>query len=137
MTRYGKQILACLREAGGHLTAEEIFLLVRQEEPGIVLATVYNNLNRLCQAGEVRRVSVSGQTDRFDGTVARHDHLVCDRCGQISDVVIQDLFQELEQRTQLTLRSYELNLHYICPACRASQQQAGERGREPGYARGG
>lgn len=123
MTRYGKEILACLRRSGEHLTAEQIFLQVKQQSPGIALATVYNNLNRLCQEGEIRRVSVAGQTDRFDQTVQPHGHLVCDRCGRISDVVLQDLLPQMEQRLHTPLRTYELNLHYFCPRCRAEETE--------------
>ena len=123
MTRYGREILSCLRHAGGHLTAEQIFLLVKQEEPGIALATVYNNLNRLCQEGAVCRVSVAGQTDRFDQTVQPHGHLICDRCGSISDIELQDLLPQLEQQLHTPLDTYELNLHYLCPRCRAEETE--------------
>lgn len=123
MTRYGKEILACLYRTGGHLTAEQIFLQVKQAEPGIALATVYNNLNRLCQTGEIRRISIHGQTDRYDKTVTPHGHLICERCGKISDVVIQNLLGQLEQQLHTHLNSYELNLHYICPECRAAEEE--------------
>ncbi|MGM9538237.1 MAG: Fur family transcriptional regulator [Candidatus Onthomonas sp.] len=123
MTRYGRVILSCLRRAEGHLTAEQIFFLVKQEEPGIALATVYNNLNRLCQEGELRRISVAGQTDRYDETVKPHGHLVCDRCGSITDVPLPELLPELEQRLHTPISAYELNLHYLCPDCRSTEKE--------------
>lgn len=123
MTRYRQAILSCLRRTEEHLTAEQIFLLVKQEEPGIALATVYNNLNRLCQTGEIRRVSVAGQTDRYDRTVKPHGHLICDRCGSITDAVLPELLPELERQLHTRLSAYELNLHYLCPDCRRAEEK--------------
>ena len=37
-----------------HMTAEEIFDALRQTYPKVVLATVYNNLNRLWQENLIR-----------------------------------------------------------------------------------
>lgn len=58
------------------MTAEQIFLELKKEEPKVVLATVYNNVNGLCREGRIRRISVEGQPDRYD-KIQRHDHLVC------------------------------------------------------------
>lgn len=121
MTRYRRAILSCLRQGREHLTAEQIFLQVKQEEPKIVLATVYNNLNRLCQEGVIRRISVAGAPDRYDRTVTHHGHLICDRCGSIADAVLPDLMSELEQRLHTSLTAYELNLHYLCPRCQTEK----------------
>lgn len=127
MGKYRMQILSCLQQSGGHMTAEQIFLWVKRREPGIVLATVYNNLNRLCQEGVIRRISIPGQPDRYDKTAAPHDHLICDRCGQLADVVFPDFLRELETKLHIHLNSYELNIHYICPDC---QQKAAAGARE-------
>ena len=51
-----------------HMTAEEIFDALRQTYPKVVLATVYNNLNRLWQENLIRKVSVEGLPDRYDRT---------------------------------------------------------------------
>lgn len=124
MTKNGRLILEILRRArvsGRHLTAEEIYLQVKQETPGIVMATVYNNLNSLAAAGMVRRVRRSGGADYFDANTEEHDHLVCDRCGKVSDITLEDFASELEQRLGAEITGYELNIHYVCDACREKE----------------
>lgn len=117
MTNYGKQILAMVQEAGGHLSAEEIFWKMKQNNPRVVLATVYNNLKSLTQQGLIRKVSVEGQVDRFD-RVTRHDHLLCSACGGLSDVFLPDMTEWFREKTGENVQAYDLKLSYICPDCR-------------------
>ena len=100
-----------------HMTAEEIFHALRQTYPSVVLATIYNNLNRLWLEGLVRKVSVEGMPDRYD-RIQRHDHLVCKECGKLLDVDLGDLTTQLEQKVGTAILSYDLKLVYLCDECR-------------------
>lgn len=121
MTKNGAIILNILKQAqafGQHLTAEEVYLLAKQEAPGMVMATVYNNLNSLAAEGLLRRVHRSEGPDYFDGNTVYHDHLVCDRCGKIVDVTLKDFLTDLEQRTGVAITGYDLNIRYVCDECK-------------------
>ena len=85
MTRYGKLILEMIEGSREHMTAEQIFMQLKKREPKAVLATVYNNLNLLCREERIRRISVEGASDCYD-RVEKHDHLVCRKCGRLSDM---------------------------------------------------
>ena len=85
VTKYAKKILELVEHSRSHMTAEQIFDALRQTYPTVVLATVYNNLNRLWEAEQIRKVSVEGMPDRYD-RIQRHDHLVCKQCGRLLDV---------------------------------------------------
>jgi hypothetical protein len=106
------------------MTAEEIFDALRQTYPTVVLATVYNNLNRLWQDDLIRKVSVEGMPDRYD-RIQRHDHLVCRRCGKLSDIDLGDLTAELEKKAGISILSYDLKLNYLCEECRKELQEKG------------
>ena len=90
----------------------------------VVLATVYNNLNRLWQDDLIRKVSVEGMPDRYD-RIQRHDHLVCRRCGKLSDIDLGDLTAELEKKAGISILSYDLKLNYLCEECRKELQEKG------------
>lgn len=87
MTKYAKQILEIVQASRSHLTADQVFLQLREVYPKVALASVYNNLNRLCEEGLVRRVPVEGMPDRYV-RMERHDHLVCKECGRLADVYL-------------------------------------------------
>ena len=117
MTKYAEQILRRISESESHMTAEQIFLELKKTEPKVVQATIYNNLNALCQKGLIRKLSMEGSPDRYD-KIQKHDHLVCQRCGALSDINFQDLTQDLESQLGEGILSYDLKVFYLCPACR-------------------
>lgn len=121
MTKYGKKILEIVESSHSHMTAEQVFDALRESCPSVVLATVYNNLNRLCDEGLVRRVSVEGMPDRYDRT-ARHDHLVCRRCGRLLDIRLPDLTAQLQAQVDVPILCYDLKLVYLCGECRKKEQ---------------
>lgn len=69
-----------------HPTADAIYADVVSELPGVSKATVYRALDNLVQLGLARRVHHEGSVARYDGNSERHHHLVCDRCGSITDI---------------------------------------------------
>ena len=117
MTKYGTKILEIVSASRSHMTAEEIFDTLRRTYPAVVLATVYNNLNRLLQEGLIRKVSVEGMPDRYD-RIQRHDHLVCKGCGRLLDIDLGDLTAQLEEIAGISILSYDLKLTYLCEECR-------------------
>lgn len=126
MTRYEEKIYEIVNSSTDHLTAEQVYQALKAKCPGVVLATVYNNLNRLCREGLIRRVAMGGSPDCFD-RMARHDHLVCRRCGRLVDVDLGDLSALLRERLGEDFSSYDLRVFYLCPACRQGQRE-GEEG---------
>ena len=120
MTEYERTIYRLVTGSGDHLTAEEVFSALKGEFPSLSLATVYNNLNRLCEAGLLRRITLAGSPDRFDRT-EKHDHLVCARCGALSDVRLRDLTASLEEQLGQEVAFDDLKVYWLCPACRQKE----------------
>lgn len=122
MTRNAKLIFDIVRNSNAHLTAEQVFLQVKRAAPKMVLSTVYNNLNTLCEQGLLRKVSIEGSAERYDINT-KHDHLVCKQCGALSDKTFADLTQSLSAQLGEPILSYDLKVSYICPACRKKMTQ--------------
>lgn len=118
MTTYSAQILNIINSSDDHLTAEQIYLKLKETSSKIVLATVYNNLNTLYESKLIRKVIIEGSPDRYDKNIIRHDHLVCKQCGRLSDIVLKDLTVNLEEEIGEAILSYDLKVSYICPSCR-------------------
>ncbi|MDE7322326.1 MAG: transcriptional repressor [Lachnospiraceae bacterium] len=116
MTKNAEQILAIVNDSKEHLSAEQIFLCLKETHKGVALATVYNNLSFLCKEGLIRKISVEGCPDRYD-KVNRHDHLVCRRCGKLSDVQLEDLTDMLQKQVKVPVLSYDLKMNYLCEEC--------------------
>lgn len=106
-----------------HPTAEEVHVAAKQVIPDIGLSTVYRNLSSLVEMGDIRRVSIPGGPERFDGFTDRHDHAICQRCGKIFDVTPSNEsgnreFMDLEGLPQGFIPSAsELCIYGICTSC--------------------
>ena len=112
-----------LHDHPAHQTAEEVYAALQKTLSTISLATVYNNLAQLHDEDRVRKVCVEGYPDRYD-KMTRHDHLVCRVCGKLADICFKDLTELLQSQTDEELLSYDLQVSYICPACRRTTQSA-------------
>ena len=72
-------------KSGGHLDAQAIVDLIREQNPEIGAATVYRNLSLFCDA-EILKESLTDQNGRVLYELheeGHHDHIVCTDCGQI------------------------------------------------------
>ena len=125
MTKYAQQILDIINASSDHLTAEQIYLRLKASNSKVVLATVYNNLNLLYEQDQIRKVSVEGYPDRYD-KIVKHDHLVCKKCGALSDICLSDLTAQLQEQIPEEIISYDLKVNYICPSCRSKAEKKKE-----------
>lgn len=120
MTKYEKEIFDIINRSREHLTVEQIFQRLKESYPNVVLATVYNNLNRLLEAELIRKVSIEGMPDRYD-RMKKHDHLVCRQCGKLADITFEDLTASLHEQLGEDFLYYDLKVYYLCPECREKQ----------------
>lgn len=74
-----------------HPTAETVYLNVRELNPRISLGTVYRNLTLLAENGEILRISMGENMDRFDADTSPHYHFICNDCGSVIDLDMEDI----------------------------------------------
>ncbi len=117
MTRQRQLILEIIDAARNHPTAQEIFQKARGRMPAIALGTVYRNLGILADGGEIRRIVLPGQPERYDRAGEPHDHMVCAVCGELFDLNLKDFRPQLEREMGVSVLSYELQVQCICPNC--------------------
>ena len=122
MTKHGKMIADVVLASSDHPTAEEIYNRIRQAGGRISLATVYNNLKTLVEEGILRKVTIDGSPDRVDRNTP-HDHLICARCGRLSDVHLGDLTRIIQEKAGLAILSYDIQVSYLCDACQEAAPQ--------------
>src|SRR5215467_6626423 len=67
-----------------HPSVEMVHTAVRARFPGVSQATVYATLDLLADLGLIQEVG--GRVRRYDGRAGRHVNLVCERCGDVTDV---------------------------------------------------
>jgi Fe2+ or Zn2+ uptake regulation protein len=121
LTKQRRAVLQVIRKSDGHLTANEVFEQARRLLPGISFATVYNSLRYLKNEGLISEIRFGADSARYDRTLERHDHAICNRCGKLVDLKLSipdGLVKEAAKRSKFEARSIELTLRGLCPACR-------------------
>ncbi len=121
MTKQRQLILSIIQESDRHLPTEDIYAIAKERMPSMVLATVYNNLNALTDMKLIRRVVIPGQKAFYDKNTHPHDHIICDSCGEITDVFVGDLLPIIRERSEVDVTGYDLQLHHICERCRMAE----------------
>ncbi|MEJ6591301.1 MAG: ferric iron uptake transcriptional regulator [SAR86 cluster bacterium] len=105
-----------------HLSAEDVYKHLLQNDEEIGLATVYRVLTQFESAGLVIRHHFEGGHSVFElSTNDHHDHLVCVKCGLVEEFHDEEIERRqeniaLERGFELT--DHNLNLYGLCPQCR-------------------
>lgn len=118
------KILELLEEAQSgnrHLSAEDVFRRLRDSGEDIGLATVYRVLTQFQDAGLVIKHNFDNDQAVFElESGQHHDHMVCLRCGTVtefSDDVIEQRQRQIAESHGFRLTHHALTMHGICADC--------------------
>jgi len=91
-----------------HMTAEEVYRLLSDEDLDIGLATVYRVLTQFEQAGLLIRHHFDSDKAVFELNEGdHHDHLVCLQCGKVEEF----LDSEIEKRQHRIAKERGFSIH--------------------------
>lgn len=122
LTRPRQVVWEVLREAGGHLTAEQIADRVEEVSPGVNLASVYRSLSLLAELDLVRESRLGeGGAARWElAHPDEHFHLVCERCGKITHHagdLVEQVRAHLASKHGFVARTVDLVVSGRCDEC--------------------
>lgn len=123
LTPQRQLILDAICDSGGHVTPDEIYERVHRLSPAVNRATVYRNLDFLCDIRLVMAANI-GRQMYYEITGAEpHHHLICRRCNestQISHAVVGDFFGQVERTQNFKVDMDHLTLFGLCAKCRST-----------------
>jgi len=120
LTKQRQSVLRVIRGSDKHLTANEVFEDARRLLPGISFATVYNSLRYLKKEGLIGEIRFGKDANLYDRKLTRHDHAICNSCGELVDLELplpDGLLEEAAKRSKFKAASIELTLRGLCPEC--------------------
>lgn len=106
-----------------HLSAEEVYNLVKANNPEIGLATVYRTLELLSELAILQKIDFGDGRSRYEfaDEAHRHHHLVCLNCGAVEELD-EDLLEPLEnlvaERFGFHVTDHQVTFYGLCRACR-------------------
>jgi len=118
-----EQILGTFLKQEGHLSADDLFDLVRRQHPGVGRATVYRSLQWMVDRGVARKVDFGEGRSRFEPTYRhpRHFHLICTTCHRSSEFLSSDveaLMEEIAAARHFAATQAVVQIVGTCEECR-------------------
>jgi len=123
-TRQRQAILNQLRGRTDHPTAQTLYAELKHAWPSLSLGTVYSNLAYLCKNGQALKVPCGSGADRYDGTTARHYHMICLHCGGVCDVTNLVVSLRGAEGFAGEIQGFDIQFKGICPACKKKGRAA-------------
>lgn len=117
-----------LENESSHLSAEDVFMKVKDKYPEIGLATVYRTLELLNELNVLDKVNFGDGVSRYDlrkeGAQHFHHHLICIHCGSVEEVE-EDLLTDVEKIVtrdfDFDIIDHRLTFHGICKLCKGKE----------------
>ena len=119
-SRQRESIMNFLASRTDHPTAEVIYTNLRQEMPNLSLGTVYRNLSLLSDIGDILKISTGNGPDHFDGNPTPHNHFICNKCGAVIDLEmdnIEHIDEVASKNFDGNIQGHVIYFHGICPDC--------------------
>ncbi|TDX48951.1 Fur family transcriptional regulator [Orenia marismortui] len=111
-----------LNNEGEHLSAEEVYNIVKKEDPGIGLATVYRTLELFCELGITQQLNFDDNCRRYelDTGEDHHHHLVCSKCGKVTefnDKILEEFEKDLQIKHKFKVTDHRIKFYGYCEEC--------------------
>jgi len=118
-------VLSAVMRMHRHVTADEIYEFIKIEHPAIGKGTVYRNLRILTEENKIRKVEIPNGSDRFDFNLKRHYHFRCIKCGNLTDIdmdEIREIEAHIRNNQELTFLDYDILFKGICRNCQDKKE---------------
>ena len=126
-TRQRSLIIDIFFEMHGHLSVEDVWSRVRQDDPRVSVATVYRTMKLLAESGLAHARNFGDGQTRYEPAIGRehHDHLICTRCGTIIEFEndqIERMQDAVARRHGFKVSSHKMELYGLCKGCQKAAE---------------
>lgn len=112
---------------GRHLSAEDLYQILRNENTDISLATSYRTLKLLVSMGVLRELDFAEDHKHYElyrNPEEPHHHIICVECGETEEFECADIMPlatAITRQKKYTLHDVQLKVFGLCEACLAQK----------------
>ncbi|HSR68453.1 MAG TPA: transcriptional repressor [Acidobacteriota bacterium] len=126
MTRQREVVVTAFLKEEGHLSADELFTIVRKVDSKIGLATVFRTLKTLTDCGLAREIDLGDGRARFehDYKQPHHHHLICEKCQtaiEFSSPEFERLQEKIISQYEFKPTRHKLQIFGVCKRCQEEE----------------
>ncbi|MEO1671049.1 MAG: Fur family transcriptional regulator [Cyanobacteria bacterium J06631_2] len=119
-TRSQERIMTVLQSLKRSLSAQDLYIELRNREQDMGLATVYRSLEALKLEGAVQVRTLANGESVYSPIKSDHHHLTCVNCGisiPIDECPVHDLGKQLEKSHTFKVYYHTLEFFGLCQKC--------------------
>ncbi|MEG3437408.1 Fur family transcriptional regulator [Pannus brasiliensis CCIBt3594] len=127
-TRSQERVFHLLKTLNRAVSAQELFVELRQRDQNMGLATVYRALESLKLQGAIQARTLSTGESLYSSIQQDQHHLTCIHCGQsipFEECPVHDLEHKLERSHQFKVYYHTLEFFGLCDRCQ--EQSEGDK----------
>ncbi len=114
---------------GNHLSAEDLYEMLKQEGEMISLSTIYRTLKLMARMGILRELELAEGHKHYEinQPYHHHHHLICVRCNKTIEFKNESVLKigtKTAQKEGYHLLDCQLTIHALCPTCQRSLMPA-------------
>ncbi|HKB85911.1 MAG TPA: transcriptional repressor [Ignavibacteriaceae bacterium] len=103
----------------GHFGADDLYILMKNQDSRVSRATVYKTLELLVQCDLISKRNFGENLTRYESNFKKqsHDHLICMDCGRIvefTDPSVKELPEKISSELGFDIESYSFNIFARC-----------------------
>ncbi len=129
MTRQRLVIAEIFFRNEGHPNIDELYDIVKRDDPSIGQATVYRTLKLLVDSGLANQSNFGDGTTRYESAGGEHhDHIICVDCGRIVEFrndTIEHLQKQIAEDNGFDIVDHEMVIYGRCgdPRCKRPRRR--------------
>jgi Fur family ferric uptake transcriptional regulator len=113
------EVMDAALDYDGHFGADDLYIIMKNQDSSISRATVYKTLELLVQCDLLSKRHFGENITRYESSFKRqtHDHLICVDCGRIvefSDEQIKSFPRKISEELGFDFESYSFNIFGRC-----------------------
>lgn len=111
-----------------HLSAEDVYDLLKESHSEIGLATIYRSLELLVELGILLKIEFGDGCSRYELTttesnIHHHHHIICESCGKViefEDDLLEPLEEAVEKEFGFKITNHQVKFFGKCKECHES-----------------
>jgi Fur family ferric uptake transcriptional regulator len=122
MTPQRELIFRSFFEMNRHVSVDELYDRVRQQDATVGYSTVWRNMKLICEVGLAEEVNVGDGVTRYDRvTNAPHGHLFCAKCRSLTEfdaAKVMDFLTAVAGEHEFSAEGFKVEIQGVCARCR-------------------
>ncbi|MCE3203779.1 transcriptional repressor [Paenibacillus sonchi] len=122
LTSQRQAVYDIVRSSHDHPTAAEVMNRLVEQGHNLAYGTVYNSLRYLSDKQMIRELKLGEAASRYDARLDEHQHILCEVCGAVDEVmtqVPQEWTDQVSGETGYLITHAHVVFGGVCPNCRS------------------